>query len=218
MVVIKHRNSLLVVRSKERASTQTKGSFFMTKLELRLRTFIPDERVRFTKSGDTEVWFNGDGRGSQWEGSYKTSQRVTIDTSKSDYGLNFYKDIGETIRTVYDDGELISTIRETAPLSGLTASYRISSDDLYIDVTGHADNPLAPSAAINYAFTIKVTRAESVRITGSHDGFPAYELWRKISTRTYPEQCWYYNPYDNGATISNLFPPMEKTVDISKSI
>lgn len=35
----------------------------MVKLELSLRTFIPAKEVRFSKIGNTEVWFNGGNRG-----------------------------------------------------------------------------------------------------------------------------------------------------------
>ncbi|WP_267240186.1 DUF3238 domain-containing protein [Thermaerobacillus caldiproteolyticus] len=54
-----------------------------------------------------------------------------------------------------------------------------------MDITCSVANPLESLApAIDYEFTLKVTCLGSVRITGQHDGFPAYEFWRKFDGKS----------------------------------
>ncbi|ANB55724.1 hypothetical protein GFC29_3221 [Anoxybacillus sp. B7M1] len=187
----------------------------MAKLELRVRTFIPHQRIFFTETATSYIYYRGDNRNEAWEGSYRTSQRFVIDTSPSNYSVSAYADTGTTVREVYDKttGKLISTSSAKASTSGLTYKKRVEDGILYLDIKCSVANPLELLApAIDYEFTLKVTRLGSVRITGQHDGFPAYEFWRKFDGQS-AELVWSHDPRDTGEGIYSLFPPMEHSID-----
>lgn len=187
----------------------------MPKLELRLRTWLPPERVYFSETGLYYIFYLGDNRSEQWEGTYRTSQRFVIDTSAADYAVNDFKDTGITHKEYVDKvtNKVARTQTDQAPVSDITFSKRIVDDILYLDCRVSSSNPLEPlSPPIDYDFTLKVTRLGSVRITGRHDGFPGYEFWRKIGTRT-PELIWSHDPRDTGETLASLYGEMEHSVD-----
>ena len=192
----------------------------MAKLELRLRTWIPQDKILYeSKGGGRITYFKGDARRSaMWSTlAYRTSNAFTIDTSKANYGLE------ETTRKVsgstalhYLWGNLVDT--ETTPdtQQGLSFTYRVREDDnLYIIAKCDAANKLVPLApAINYHFEIKITRTGSVRIKGQHDGFPAYEFWRSIEGKASgPQLVYFHNPLVTKDGILSLAPPMEYSVD-----
>ena len=107
---------------------------------------------------------------------------------------------------------------------------------VFVTVVGDASIPLIPHApAINYEFQIKLipqfssfnsqekgpSTMSSVLydVTGSHDGFPAYEVFIGKSnvyfhTPKESEGQSAVNPFNSGQTLSSLFPPME--IDVSK--
>lgn len=187
----------------------------MAKLELRLRTFIPHAKILFAETATSYIYYRGDNRSEAWDGSYRTSQRFVIDTAPSNYSVTPYRDTGITHRDVYDKvtGKLISTTSDQVSTSGLTYTKRVVDGILYLDCKCSVGNPLEPAAPnIDYEFTLKVTRLGSVRITGQHDGFPAYEFWRKFDGKS-AELVWSHDPRDTGEGIYSLFPPMEHDVD-----
>lgn len=191
----------------------------MAIVELRVKTWIPQARVLFseTPSGAT-TWFHGDNRSESWDSmSYRTHQRFRIDTAATDYYVNATKNIGITTQVNKDRyGNTTSTQTAQAPLSDLTYKKRVEGDILYLDCVCHSSNPLALGApAIDYEFTLKVTRSGHFRVTGKHDGFPGYEVWRKIGDRS-PELIWSHDPRETGESESSLFPPMEHSVDANK--
>ena len=77
-----------------------------------------------------------------------------------------------------------------------------------------ADNPLVSGALwdnIDYDFTliIDLTDAQNPKysLTGSHDGFPAYEVY--IGDK----RVYEYDPIVTGEGLLSLGPPMEKDVN-----
>ena len=65
------------------------------------------------------------------------------------------------------------------------------------------------SASIDYEFTFKVTRSGIIRLTGQHDGFPGYELWRKDDGEN-PRLLW---SHLTNETKASLAFPMEHNID-----
>lgn len=140
-------------------------------------------------------------------------QEFTIDTSTKDYTVNHTPKTGITKALYYYEptGKLVNSETGQASTSGLTYTKRVENDVLYIDCKCAAGNPLILGAPkINYEFTLKVTRPGSVRITGKHDGFPAYEFWRKLDGKT-AKQVWLHDPRVTGDTVLSLGMPMEYT-------
>lgn len=193
----------------------------MAKLEIRLKTFIPFDRVLFTGNLNGNIsYFSGDNRDRSYAStSYRTYQRFEIDTAPNNYSVIHTRDTGTTHYTEYDkNGVLVKSESQKAPVTGLTYTKRVGSDGiLYLDCVCDAANPFLPgSPAINYEFTLKVTRLGSFRITGKHDGFPAYEVWRKFSDRG-AELIYLHDPRDTGESLNSLYPPMEHDVNAAKS-
>jgi len=188
----------------------------MAKVELRLRTFIPFDKVFYLADQDgNSIYFHGDGRGNEWSSlDYRTSQSFVLDTSKSDYGFSYANKVGDTTVYYYDKfNKLYKTDTKSQGTTGLGVSKYVGTDDnLYITVTCDVANPIVIGApAINYNFQIRVTRTGSVRITGNHDGCPSYEFWRKIDSNA-AKLAWNY-VMDSALDLAKLAPPMEEYVD-----
>lgn len=189
----------------------------MVKFDLRIKTFIPQDEVFFFADQYYSYYFVGDNRDESFSSSsYRTYQRFYIDTSN--YSITPYKNTGTTYMRMYrnSNGELISTDSDKASTSGLTYTTEVKNGYLYIYASCDVGNPMVPSPNINYEFTIRISRDGSIKVTGKHDGFPAYEIWRKIDTKS-SELIYLHDPRDTGETIFSLGPPMEHSVDASKS-
>ena len=66
-----------------------------------------------------------------------------------------------------------------APNGNLKFTKRIENDDLYLSCSCAINNPSVwYSPDIKYNLEIKVTRTGSVRLTGKHGQFPAFEFGR----------------------------------------
>jgi hypothetical protein len=189
----------------------------MAKLELRLRTWIPQDRVFFIQEATSKLYFKGDNRRSAaWSTlAYRTSHSFVIDTSPTNYSVSATPKVNPTTAIFETVGGNTTTETHGQDSTCLTYSKSVKNGDLYLSVKCHCANPavlLAP--AIDYEFTLKVTRTGSVRITGKHDGFPAYEFWRNIEGKNGgPELVYTHNPLDTGDTILSLGPPMEYSID-----
>lgn len=187
----------------------------MAKVELRLRSFIPHSKIFYAETPSSYVYFRGDNRNAAWSGTFRTSQIFVIDTAPSSYSVQHTPDTGTTHQDNYDkvSGTLISTQSGKASTSGLTFTKRVENGILYLDCKCAVGNPLVLVAPdIDYEFTLKVTRNGTVRITGDHDGFPGYELWRKIDSGS-SRLVWSYDPIAAGKDINALLPPMDKSAD-----
>lgn len=72
----------------------------------------------------------------------------------------------------------------------------------------HLANPLQWDApTINYDFDVTVYSDGTVHVNGSHDGFPAYEIYKSINGGSSSYTIDQYNPYDHGNDITALYPP-----------
>ena len=190
----------------------------MAKLELRLRTWIPQDKVdSYIRDATGKIYFKGDNRRSAaWSTlAYRTSHSFVIDTSPANYRVTATPKVNDT--TVIYESVSGSVGEQTAGQEPTCLSYkkRVEAGILYLDVKCHCANPMVPLAPhIDYEFTLKITRTGSVRITGRHDGFPAYEFWRNIEGKAGgPELVYTHNPLVTGDTVKSLYPPMDKTVD-----
>ena len=76
-----------------------------------------------------------------------------------------------------------------------------------------ASNPLVGAApAINLDVRFEVDpSSRQVRLTGEHDGFPAYEAYATWDGGA-GVSIYGYDPRISGEGISALFPPMDKTI------
>lgn len=190
----------------------------MAKLTLRLKTFIPDKYVFYGNlPREGAIYYGGDNRNSSWNGTYRTIQEFTIDTSSSEYSVSPFKDTGTTYEYFVPLGTNDYQLKKSkkASTTGLTwtKEYNEKDDCLYLKCKCSVANPLVPLApAIDYDVTLKITRVGSVRITGKHDGFPAYEFWRKFDGK--PAQLVYlHDPRETGHNIGHLGGTLDVSVD-----
>lgn len=192
----------------------------MARVELRMRTFLPYLHVASPVNSNER--FLGDPRQAPiWSSSaYRTSQSWIVDTSKpTKFIESAGKNTGWTIREKYENGKWTVNGTKKALTSDLTYTAYYQNGDVYINCKCSSSNPLVPrSPAIDYQFTIKVSNAGSVKITGKHDGFPSYELMRKNYTRgTAPETVYFFKP-NSVKDIYKLFPDMDVTVNKSLTV
>lgn len=154
-----------------------------------VRTYIPYRSV---------AGFKGDNRSASTRvgASYRTSHTVGVETTPAvSANPEVSNDGGLTGRTstsfdVPTGGtQLARPIFGKAPegeAGGFTASVTRSDanggDNAVISFTGSSRNPLTPGGPkIDYSFSIEIIPGQdggkpTVNVTGSHDGFPAYEI------------------------------------------
>ena len=96
---------------------------------------------------------------------------------------------------------------------------RLSSRRVKVVLQGAAANPLVPLApAIDWDITVEIDSTDKARpkytVTGSHDGFPSYELL------LFGQPIYSYAPADPGSSTAPLalFPPMDITASSSGDI
>ncbi|MCZ7593312.1 MAG: DUF3238 domain-containing protein [Kiritimatiellae bacterium] len=106
----------------------------------------------------------------------------------------------------------------TASTSGMNITVnRLTNRKVEAVIVGSAANPLVPFApAIDYDFTVTIDSTDPLnstyQITGSHDGFPAYEVY--ISNQRIHE----HDPIATGEGPLSLGPPKEHNVNHSGDI
>lgn len=187
----------------------------MAKLELRLRSWIPDNKVTFL--GRT---FGGDNRkDAMWSTlAYRLSQSFVIDTSTPTYTVSMNRKINPTTE-YYSDGTSKTFYQDADAIYDVSYRkiYVKETDALHLLCVASVANPAVKGApTVDYTFDIKVTRPGSVRIIGHHDGYPNFEFWRKIEGKASgPELIYNYKHGNKGP--SALAAPAEMSVDVGRS-
>ena len=140
-----------------------------------VHSFIPMAQV----SDPFGYCYSGDNRGfsNAIHASYRTHQEIEFDVSSGSPTIN-YKDTGIS----HDLNCRTGAVRKTAkaPTSQLTnGSVVRSGSNFRINFQADAKNPLAWYACnINLDLTLSINpSARTCSIQGTHDGFPAYEVY-----------------------------------------
>lgn len=193
----------------------------MARVEIRVRSFIPMAYAYRPGFLPQNVRFLGDNRNNaDWNSTkYRTSQSWIVNT---DGNIPFIessgKKIGETVRQEKKNGKWVTTSRKTASTNGLTYTTVYTQHDgaMYISCKCESANPLqTASLDIDYEFNIKVSKGGSVRVIGTHDGAPAYEILRRNYTRgTSPETIYFFNPPN--MDFKKLSPGFSQRIDVRK--
>lgn len=198
----------------------------MTLVTVRIVTFIPDAWIPYVDTSGIKIDFKGDGRGfnpntanTSW---FRTAHQLEVEFGSGYITYNNYKSIGETVKRTYNKVTGVTNYeRDTAPISGLSLQYKGSlnhntpQDYMSFKMICSTANPLVSgSPAIDYSFDVDVFRTGFVAIRGAHDGFPAYEIYRKKDNGSWVTIHQHHpeiGPYTY--SIKNLFPPMEINVN-----
>jgi hypothetical protein len=76
-------------------------------------------------------------------------------------------------------------------------------------------NPLLPGApSADYDFRIRVWKGGQVQVVGRHDGYPAYEVYKRI--KNVFTSVYLFDPNDKEQSMMSLFPPMEFSVNATQ--
>ena len=195
-----------------------------------INTFIPanyiDDPTPFS-----DTIFEGDDRGFDINGSFRTQQKfslaayVLVDADgefKSHVPMT-----GESVSyqksTSLENGQISAAARADttngppmklewvyASTAGMSVTVtRMSDYEVKAECTVSVGNPLINSPNIDYDFTIEIDylglKNPSYRITGDHDGFPAYEVY-------IGNQMIHHYHHGNETPLA-LFPPMDRSVN-----
>lgn len=207
------------------------------KVEIIIRTYIPYPAIQYPPT----VVFNGntDDNGHRLKGreGYKTEQRVSFETDPRKPGASFFEQsssVGPTRRTALEPQVLVKG--GVSILFPVTREAQASGDTLKLDITrtkegilihakGNESNPLAPgSPGITFDFKILVksegaTGRLDIKITGSHDGFPAYEVEvRRPEADDQIQIVPIHDPRKTGDGPTSLGPPSEYDVNIEDHV
>jgi RHS repeat-associated protein len=170
--------------------------------------------------------FKGDGRNAGENGTYRTHQRIVIETDPSKNGGNPL--VGKPERDTGVSKGILPQGTANPSFGGVVyvpKEDKASGNSLGVDVTrnesgvvnvhahGNENNPLVPSPGITYNFDIKVNSegpqgSAEVTVTGKHDRFPGYEIivQRPEAENNAPQVVYDFDPRKNGNTPMSLFP------------
>lgn len=152
----------------------------------------------FINGGLFSALGGGDDRGpSSTGGSYRSSDRFIVNPVAGTVGDNQSGDgLGRTFGRFKGYGFVTHSARATA--AGVTVS-----------AGAEAMNGLGvPPYSISYDLQVSVTKDGQVTVSGSHDGFPSYEVWAYQEGKE-PRMIYGHSQSDNPL---DLRPPMDVTV------
>ncbi|MFE1631072.1 DUF3238 domain-containing protein [Brevibacillus reuszeri] len=190
-------------------------------VKVRVATFIPFDKVfaYAMGSGDNtcSVFYGGDNRESYGSpaGTFRTAQEIWVDFNARK--ITPYKNTGTSHKLVEcSDGQnqqLTDKVSDSC-LEIKWISWGASNVTFrLICACGNPFEPLAP--VIDYILDVTVWSNGAVKIVGDHDGFPAYEMFKKVDNYAW-ERLYLHDPRETGETIASLAPPMEHHVYVDK--
>jgi RHS repeat-associated protein len=176
-----------------------------------VRSYIPFQRV-----GP----FLGDARGPMAETQrFRTEQVVRVETDPSiskDPLLSKQAETGTTIALVPFSPYVLTGKSQGEFSASATRTDVNQGNNVTLGVEGSAGNPLVPFApAIDYNFQITIVPGEDgkfhVVVSGSHDAFPAYEVFVTPANEQATLFYW-FNPKTGALEVFELFPPKDVKV------
>ncbi|ERM18315.1 DUF3238 domain-containing protein [Brevibacillus laterosporus] len=176
----------------------------MSDILVKIKTFIPEENVK-DPYGDV---YEGDNRGFHFSGNYRTLQEFAIDFKKKT--VKHTKRVGKTCR-INPDEDPVCKRASDSELKMSEPTWK--KDSVKFTASCGVSNPLSSNApAIDYEFKITAYKKDGkVCISGLHDGFPNYEIWKKVGDEP-PMPFYFFDHGDN--TLLSLFPPMDTSVSL----
>ena len=152
-----------------------------------VRTYIPFEKK--THPPGVGATFKGDTNSKGERVSYRTEQRITVETDGNSRDANRFeltKDVGKTVRLNRGVGSILGPSEGQADGSTLTAAHeRVNGNTVRVTAKGNESDPLLgaytgkPGITYNLNVTVSSDGEDSklsVSVSGQHDGFPAYEV------------------------------------------
>ncbi len=194
----------------------------LEKYLLTARAFIPQAQVSNPSPFSKSDYFKGDNRTSYLLNTlaYRTEQKVSLD-----FYLKTVSTLSNVARASHGldmDGNVVESsepdVAGPNPTYDAPALQNGNSTTVHLQVD--APNKLASGApAINYDLNVSITHNEdgtfNYNVTGSSDGFPAYELWITDETNGQSFLLWNRNPIESNEGPMSLFPPMEHNYSFS---
>ncbi len=185
------------------------------------RSFIPMKTVPNPyRSVSSTQSFKGDNRSFDPKAtSYRTEQKVRVDfDNKKVTTLN-----NTASGSVGLDSKGREITKSEPAKAGPTPTYDKGAmekgNSTTINMQIDATNKLAPAPAINYDVNITIDQQSdgsvNYNITGTSDGFPAYEFYITDENTGQTTMIYGSDPQQTGDEPGSLFPPMEKTINNS---
>jgi hypothetical protein len=177
-----------------------------------MRTYIPFENA---------LNFVGDNRGPRQNGgTYRTEQIVRIETNpnvKDNPLISHSANTGVTMM-ITPNGIVSSKSDPSGKFNAdVMRTENNNGDNATINLSGSASNPLVLFApAIDYNINISIMpgqngESDNVEVKGTHDGFPAYEIWVESDGKE-GKLIYNYTPGNNSTDMLKLYPPEDVNI------
>jgi RHS repeat-associated protein len=191
----------------------------LEKYKVTARSFIPMAKLEnpWYTPNFSAASFAGDNRTAYDLNSkaYRTEQIVNVnfDNKKVSYSNN----TASGTHALDKQGKVIETSEPAAagPVPTYEKSFLQNGNAVTIHLSIDAPNKLVAGApAINYQFDVTITpsadkKTFDYKVSGTTDGFPAYELWVTDETNGKSFLLFNRTPTETKETPRALFPPME---------
>ncbi|WP_422657047.1 DUF3238 domain-containing protein [Paenibacillus sp. EC2-1] len=183
-------------------------------VKVRASVFIPMAWTDPTKDLETGnvVQFEGDSREFT---AYtvntmrsRIEQEVIIDFHKKE--IFTYKNTGITTKKVISTDDSVHTKTGKASTEGILCTDLIwGSDDVKFQMSASASNPLNDYAPpVDYLLNVQVTKDGTVKMQGTHDGFPCFEFYKQVNFGPF-EQIYTHDFRETGDTPESMAGEME---------
>ncbi|MEJ8548752.1 DUF3238 domain-containing protein [Brevibacillus borstelensis] len=179
---------------------------------VRVTAFIPEKWIEFMRTSKVMILYNGNNRYFKYDTlndkhAYKLCSHVQVDfTNKKVY---HYPGVGPTIERTVDieTGEPIRPdITGQASDSGVKCTFwqfGSGPNGEHVDIILEAAVNIPtfnPSPDIDWKYNIRVFRDGKVTVQGTHDAYPAHEIWKKVDNER-PLPLHTYDPRSTGETV-----------------
>lgn len=186
-------------------------------VKLRTATFIPVAWLQSTRANDDkQIVFRGDNREctphTTNTGRSRVAQEVIVDFEREI--VSDHPETGTSMERVTDPDGTTTVHTATASTDGIDCTnVQWNDGEVGFTTSASVSNPLDETApAVDFEFDVAIQTNGTVLLTGCHDGFPCFEIYKQLSFGAY-ETVYTYDYRETGTSSEALSGPMDQTVD-----
>ncbi|ANY66737.1 hypothetical protein BBD42_09875 [Paenibacillus sp. BIHB 4019] len=188
---------------------------------VRVTAFIPEAWIEFMRTSAVKILYKGNNRGFKYDTlndleAFKLCSHINVNFSNKT--ITHYPGVGPTVERTVDikTGEVLRPdISGQASNDGVKCiSKSFISNYAEIKLRAAVNIPtFNPSPDIDWEYTIRVYSDGKVSVTGTHDSYPAHEIWKKVDSSA-PVSLHQYDPRTAGETVYTGLIKFNKKVDV----
>ncbi|MFC6962588.1 DUF3238 domain-containing protein [Halocatena marina] len=186
-------------------------------VKLRIATFIPDAWISSTSTPDgREVEFRGDNREftphTSHTGHSRVAQEIVVDFERE--SVITHPETGQSMERITEPDGATTIRTAAAQTDGISCTDTVwTGDGVRFTAAASVSNPLSEdSPPVDFRFEIHFSADGTIGLTGRHDGFPCFEVYKQVEFGAF-ETVYTYDYRKAEASPKSLADPMDQTVE-----